>query len=747
MAFVILGATSISAQIVILRELLTIFYGNELSIGTILAGWLLLISLGSIAAGKLSERIAHKLEAFSIILILLSLSIPLTVFLSRIIKHLIGLMPGEIIGFGPVFYLSLITLSAFCVPYGLLFPLGTKIYSQFHPDKARSAGSIFFLEAAGTVIGGTIASLFLIKILTSLKIAFILSALNIITAALLLQSVGRDSAKISKYLAGILLVLNLLAWPAGVIDKAEKLSNRIMWQPFDLIKTENSIYGNLAATSGNGQLSFYSNGSFIFAFPDIKGAEETIHYAMTFCSNPKSVLLIGGGLNGSLAELYKYNLKSVEYVELDRTLIDMATDVIGEELKTQLTNPILKIVDGDGRFYIKTTTKKYDVIILSIPNPHTAQINRFYTKEFFDEAKRRLNENGVLSLNCEADENYIGPEMAEYLGTIYKTLRAANFGVKIIPGGIIKFIATINGTTAPLINAKSFQDILDKRGIKTQFIRDYYLNNDLAPEKIAYAENAILGAKGLRVNTDFNPISYYYDMVLWATSFQPGIKPLLGRVNEKMVWYSLAALYLLILGLRLTQRDIVNKSVFIAIGTTGLTQMATEVNMMLAFQVIYGYLYYKLGFIITAFMAGLFAGSYLVSRKLDLISAPLSFLKKSKLTLSGLSFLLIAVFRVQANQDSAYLMWAGSTIIFPFLIFIFGIAGGMQFPLASRIVLGKKEEVGKVAGWLYGTDLIGGMVGALLVSAILIPILGIFKCLVAMGILNLVSAIIIPYDA
>ncbi|MDD5680043.1 MAG: fused MFS/spermidine synthase [Candidatus Omnitrophica bacterium] len=747
LSFVMLGATSISAQIIILRELLTIFYGNELSIGTILAGWLLLISAGSIIAGKFCEHIKRKLESFSVILMLLSFAIPLTVFLSRTIKHAMGLMPGEIIGFGPVFYISIIALSVFCVPYGFLFPLGARIYSQFYSDKAESTGSVFFLETAGTVIGGIITSLFLVKILSSMAIAFILGTLNIVIAVMLIQNIGRDSAKILKYMSIAILVLNLLAWPAGLAGRTERLSNRLMWQPFNLIKSENSIYGNLAVTSEKSQLSFYSNGGFMFNFPDIRAAEEAIHYAMIFCANPKNVLLIGGGLNGSLNELYKYNLTSVEYVELDPALIALAKDTAGESLKVQLANPILKIIESDGRFYIKRTNEKYDAIILSVPSPHTAQINRFYTKEFFEEAGRKLNKNGILFLSCEAGENYIGPEMAEYLATIYKTLTAAGFSVKIIPGEAVRFIAMNSISAASSVDAKTFQKILDERSIKTQFIRDYYLSDALSREKIAYTEKAILNVKGARINTDFNPVSYYYDMVLWAVPFQPGIKPFLKCINEKTVWYFLIFIYLLILGIRIKRKNIVNKSVFIAIGTTGLTQMATEVNMMLAFQVIYGYLYYELGLILTSFMAGLFAGSYVISRRLSLISAPLMLLRKSKFILSALSFLLIPIFKIQADQNPACLTAAEAIMIFPILIFIFGILGGMQFPLASKIVLGERKDVGKVAGWLYGTDLIGGMIGAVLISAILIPVLGIFKCLAAMGILNFISASTIPSAA
>ena len=46
-AIIIMGFSGIVAQILLLRELLITFFGNELSIGIILANWLILEAAGS----------------------------------------------------------------------------------------------------------------------------------------------------------------------------------------------------------------------------------------------------------------------------------------------------------------------------------------------------------------------------------------------------------------------------------------------------------------------------------------------------------------------------------------------------------------------------------------------------------------------------------------------------------------------------------------------------------------------------
>ncbi|MGZ3606028.1 MAG: hypothetical protein ACXU9P_13875, partial [Thermodesulfobacteriota bacterium] len=114
----VMGLSSITAQIILLRELLVSFLGNELTLGIILASWLILVAAGSFLIGKSVENVERKLEIFAVFQLIFSIAFPFAIFFCRIFKNILLATPGEALGFGPIFYSSLLILLPLTVPYG-----------------------------------------------------------------------------------------------------------------------------------------------------------------------------------------------------------------------------------------------------------------------------------------------------------------------------------------------------------------------------------------------------------------------------------------------------------------------------------------------------------------------------------------------------------------------------------------------------------------------------------------------------
>ena len=86
------------------------------------------------------------------------------------------------------------------------------------------------------------------------------------------------------------------------------------------------------------------------------------------------------------------DVQAVDYVELDPLILALGK----RYLPANLADGRIRVINTDGRLFVKQTREKYDVAIIDVPAPATAQLNRFYTVEFLEEVKRVLARDGVV---------------------------------------------------------------------------------------------------------------------------------------------------------------------------------------------------------------------------------------------------------------------------------------------------------------------------------------------------------------
>ena len=183
------------------------------------------------------------------------------------------------------------------------------------------------------------------------------------------------------------------------------------------------------------------------------------------------------------------------------------------------------------------------------------------------------------------------------------------------------------------------------------------------------------------------------------------------------------------------------KPIPFALFTSGFAASSLEVVILIGFQILYGYAYHQISIIITAFMIGLALGSYYMNKRLKEMTK--KDLVNIEFAIVFYSILLPALLLLLAKIKNNILVLASSQILIPLFTIIIAALVGMEFPLASKLFF--KGKIGETAGKLYNADLVGACIGALLISALLIPLLGIFKVCFLVSILNLVSGVIVKY--
>ena len=693
----LLGFLATSFQILLLREFSAYFSGNELTLGIILASWLLWVGLGSLTAGKI--KLFTNQASLCLLVIFLFPFALLTVRFSRFLFHL---LPGEIVGLSPVIIMA----------FGLCLLIGFPLGALFVINVDRQAGNIsrvYILESLGAVGAGPAVSL-----LVTLSSSSWATAAVIAGTTALLSCWAENKKSLRLWTLGAIILL------AGfwLVDRPSQVA---FWNPLELLTTRDTRYGRLQVIRAKEQLSLYSNNSPLYSLPDPAAAEESVHFAMLQNPEARRILLLGGGPGGTLGELLKYRSAEIDYVELDPEIIDLSRSFLGEEERHYLDDARVRIIFQDGRTFLQETKEKYQVILLNLPEPSTAQINRFYTFEFFRLAQHHLGSGGILSFPVPSSETVIGRELQQFLSSLHYTLSRVFAQVRVVPGDRNIFLAS----SAPLtLDPQELSDRMASLALPTRHLGPRSLQSRLHALRIRYLEDKLSSASP-RLNLDRAPVSFFLNASLWSTQFRGPGAGVLRFFSQVPVSWLLGLPLLLFLALLLVLRAKKRESIFslLPLAIMGLTTIVAEIVLLIWFQALYGFLYGRIALLLSTFMLGLFLGSLLSTR----INRP----TYGWLAAVQAGFLLLLVlFRLAIP--------ARLPEVLPFIILlVLGILGGSLFAVSNRIYLRARADYGRG----YGLDLIGSFVGALVTSSILIPLAGLSRVIDSIILLNVMGLI------
>jgi spermidine synthase len=748
-SLLIKGLSGIIAQVILMRELLVSFQGNELTLGIILANWLILVAIGSLIIGKTAEKLKSKIEIFVLFQLFFAVALPPTIYLSRIFRNILLFTPGEGLGFGPIFYSSFLVLLPVTLPQGALFTYGCGLYSQYVKKDVSSIGKVYVLESIGAIVGGLLITFCLIQYLNSFEIAFIISLTNAFISIFLLWPRPRSFHSAFQRTLWILSVLLCFVFGYGLLPQTSSAihqsSTHSQWKNLNVIHNENSIYGNITVTKRGEQFTFFSNGvpSITTPVPDIASIEDFVHFPMLFHDKPESLLILSGGAGGMIHEILKYPVRRVDYVELDPLLLKLIQRFSTPLTQFELSDPRVRIHYTDDRFFINRTQDRFDLIFIGLPAPQELQTNRLFSSEFFSIAKEKMNPQGIIVLSLPGSLTYISPELRDLNTCILETLKTVFRSVRIIPGDTNLYLAS-DSSKLEKITSADIGKRLEDRKIKTTLLTKSYLDFRLHERWIKWFLES-MERKEIQTNSDFRPIGVFLSLSYWNALFSPSLAVIFKWFEgfSLQISISFIILFALVMSLVFVKRPSLSRqSIPYAIFTTGLAGMIFNLAIIFTFQTFYGYLYHQIGLLIAVFMVGVALSSFYMTRYLDRIEGNECLFLKIEIGIILFSFLFPFVFSV----PSQYLeKTAISLLIYPvFLIMSFfsGACIGLQFPLASKIYLtfsGKEGILGHTAGLLYGADLLGGFLGGLFGGILLLPILGLKESCFMMGLIKISS--------
>ncbi|MGD9314691.1 MAG: hypothetical protein PVI96_17370, partial [Desulfobacterales bacterium] len=263
------GFVATVAQIIILRELLVLFYGNELSAGLIFAGWLLWSALGSGLAAKWAMMFSAYISLLRLMLVCLSALLPLSVLFIRATRIIWTLPAGELPSIGKMLLISMAVTGSFCPISGALFG----ICWAFHRRKGdRRSLWIYMGEALGSAAGGLIVYFVFLPYGSVFTTTWVTSAIGLTVSAWLLRPWRPASNLRLDHLIWIAVSLMMVAGALGG-SRLDHLSRRWQWGS-NLSAVYDTAFHNIAVLKKESQVSVFTNGLWLFSEPDRLSVEQ-----------------------------------------------------------------------------------------------------------------------------------------------------------------------------------------------------------------------------------------------------------------------------------------------------------------------------------------------------------------------------------------------------------------------------------------------------------------------------------------
>ncbi len=417
------GAVLMALEIVSSRVLAPHFGSSVYVWGSIIGVFLAAMSIGYFWGG----RFADQQPTLAVLgRLILAAGLAQTVVLlagTRIVAAL-----GDLTGGSPAG--TLITTSILFGPATMFLaavsPYAVKLATRDLNLLGGTAGHLYALSTAGSLVGTLGATFVMIPRLDLESILRLLLAITAITAiAALITAVRRERFTLA--LAASLLLLALI--PGTMTREAglELLADRI------------TPYQTLRVSETDGIRFLHSDGT-VHAAVEIESGDPWLSYArqagtaLLLKPDLESFLTLGMG-SGSVGAYLQKQLPrlTVDYVDIDPAIPELA-----RELMLFKDNERSRVhVDDGRRFLTSRPDARWDYIYVDIYIGHSTPFH-MATVEFFREVRKHLDTGGVFGLNLMAGlDNPFSQGILRAVSSVF-----TNIYVFIVPGGNYLFLAT-----------------------------------------------------------------------------------------------------------------------------------------------------------------------------------------------------------------------------------------------------------------------------------------------------------------
>lgn len=458
------------------------------------------------------KRIVRPAAAFSLVLSLIGLC-------GVVLCVVVGLLPG-LVNQLPIsarsqhivcVILSLSFLLALPLLSGAAFAIAAKQAAEQLAGFSRTVGTLYALNTLGCVGGALCAAFVLLPYFGLQRGTLILSVLIFVFGGTLVFLCRPPW--LTFWRAGGAVVLMLILTPL-VFVSPPPISARIKSQQEQILFYREDAVTSVAVVEErtSGRRKLLTGGEFQAgnSRADLSHLLLLGHLPALFCKEQRDALVVGLGAGFTVSALTQHPFERIEIVEVSRAVVEANTyfgEWTGDPVRK---DPRVTLRLQDGRNFLRTVDRRWDVITTDPIDPDDAGASVLYSKEYYQLVREHLRPGGVAA-------QWLNP----HFGVDNYRMLVATFS-SVFPFSIIwradYTTVAIGFAMAPTVSRAEFERRLNLPAVQTNLAAIGMATSDaLLGQIMAGPQRVVELSKGVALVTDDFPRTEY----LWLHGIDP----------------------------------------------------------------------------------------------------------------------------------------------------------------------------------------------------------------------------------
>jgi spermidine synthase len=404
----ITGFVAMGYEIIWIRTVVHLLKAEIYTFSSVLCIYLIGYAAGVFTGGRLAKKTSGVLEVFGLIAPLIGIC---GVLYLPALTHILDMKPLwnytilkfllSIFGYLPHLYLCLLFFFIPSFLMGISFPLLVQAYRNTGGRSGSTVSKTYGINTIGCVLGSTAAGFVLIPLLGAQKAMIVLGLTAVFSGVSVFFFIKKGVLTAAGSVLSGVCIAAIILQPNNIVPN---WINQCEGKGTYTVKLVDFIEGITTTAS----VHQYSDGSKVISTAGYNVAGDALalrqtqkmqgHFPVIMHGGARTICTVGFG-SGELTRLLTcHGIPDITCVEISPEMVRLSKRHfskinLGDDLEKKV-----HMVYMDAKNFMHLSGKKFDIIENDCIWPGTfAESSSLYTREYFMDARRRLNDDGLFS--------------------------------------------------------------------------------------------------------------------------------------------------------------------------------------------------------------------------------------------------------------------------------------------------------------------------------------------------------------